>query len=155
MRQKLAFFTFIAVVLTCLFGLGDPNEPLTIMVSNNGLVIIVKALLAAAVLGLAANFYSGTRRERSALALTGGALFGFCLWSLVSTSFLSQIFGYVRLLDVMMLMEIGILLLWTAVELKIVPAKSASRLPNLQLLANAPLRERFVTYFTYLKYRYL
>src|SRR5438105_3227539 len=105
MRRNLALITLISTLFTCLFGFGDPLDPLTLMVSNNSFVILLKVLAAGLVYFLVVSLNKGTRTQRRLLSLAGGAVVGFCLWTLASAAVLSQLYNYLRLLDILLIME--------------------------------------------------
>ncbi len=164
MKHKLALATAAALLFSCILGFINQNDPMSFIVSNNLVIILAKAASAIITYLAAVHLTSGRRALRLGLSAAGVAALAFCVVVFVSVPAMGSMYNYVRLLDLILLAEIGVILNLTALEMKVEPGHAplgnwrlriASRLqPMLMQQRGSSPAGKVVNYFTYVRSQY-
>ncbi len=148
MRQKLALVTLLCILITCLLGLGNPNDPLTWLVSNNLTIILAKLVFGALVVSFAYHLKCGSILLRTPIALGGLAVIGLAVAVIFSTPILGALYNYLRILDILLIAQAGVVLVLSALEMKPAPSATLAKLRAYEQKWATDYRAKFKAYRT-------
>jgi hypothetical protein len=108
MTTKLMAAVLLMFSATLLFFVGNTSDPLFLFVSADPAVSVLRFLLVCSAIYLSVNNHCSNSRVCLALKLTGIAIIIFSFVGLFDTSFESALFSYIKPLDYLFGLSLGV-----------------------------------------------
>ena len=116
---------------------SQPDNLLFLFLSNNKLIAVSRVILAAGMMLLSFKSLLHNKKLRQSVKFSGLSLIGFGVLSMLITSLGSALYDYIKLIDIMIIAEAGVIYTSCAITHQLVATKKAQ-----PAKANMKLRQK-------------